>query len=153
MVPSLHACDANRCAPSDSAFVRWLRLDQFEPERAVTSHLCSSKTLLWLRIPLVLYTTSVLGVDIVWHMIHDDFQHYFAYFTHYTFLGLHAYLVVRPTLASLHPPFFFFLLYHYTGDNKIQQLPTSPQTCNSSTTFFSPSESESPFRIEGDPFS
>ncbi|KAI9498189.1 hypothetical protein BDB00DRAFT_502929 [Zychaea mexicana] len=82
-----------RVDSSESKIIRWLKLDQFEPERAVTSYFVSTKTLFMLRIPLVLYSTIVMWSDIGTSIAAGEFQHYFAYFTRFTFVGLHAYLV------------------------------------------------------------
>lgn len=79
-----------------SAIIRWLRLDQYEAEKSVTSHFVSSKALFLIRVPLALYSTVVLWVDIGWSIATNEFRHFFAYFTHFTFIGLHAYLLVRP---------------------------------------------------------
>ncbi|KAF7720943.1 hypothetical protein EC973_005752 [Apophysomyces ossiformis] len=82
-----------RLEPSRYAVIRWLKIDQFEPERAVTSCFVSSSLLFCIRVPLVLYSTIVLWADIGWCIETAQFGHYFAYFTHLTFIGLHAYLM------------------------------------------------------------
>lgn len=80
---------------SNVAIIRWLGLDQFEPERAVSSNFVSSKTLFIIRSPLVLYSFVVLWVDIIWSLKTGEFKHFFAYFTDLTFIGLNAYLLVN----------------------------------------------------------
>ncbi|KAI9271531.1 hypothetical protein BDA99DRAFT_298458 [Phascolomyces articulosus] len=82
-----------RVDSSDSKIIRWLKLDQFEPERAVSSYFVSSKTLFMIRIPLVLYSAIVMWADIIYSIQRNEIDHYFAYFTRFTFIGLHAYLV------------------------------------------------------------
>lgn len=84
----------DRLPTSNSTLVQWFKLDQFVPERAVTSHFISSKALLCLRIPLVLYSTIALWADIGISLATNEFHHYFAYFTRFTFVGLNAYLIV-----------------------------------------------------------
>ncbi|CAO3630316.1 unnamed protein product [Mucor hiemalis] len=78
---------------SSVKIVHWFGLDQFEPERAVTSHFVSSKTLFLIRLPLSLYSLIVMWVDIIWTIKSGEFRHFFAYFTDLTFIGLHAYLI------------------------------------------------------------
>ncbi|KAG0167940.1 Transmembrane protein 62 [Apophysomyces sp. BC1034] len=82
-----------RLEPSSYAFIRWLKLDQFEPERAVTSYFVSSTILFCIRVALALYSTIVLWADIGWCIETGQFDHFFAYFTHLTFIGLHAYFL------------------------------------------------------------
>lgn len=84
-----------RLEPSRFVIIRWFGFDRLEPERAVTSYWVSSKTLLVLRIPVVLYSTVVMWASIGTSAVEGDFKGYFAFFTHLTFIGLHAYLVVR----------------------------------------------------------
>ena len=79
---------------SNNTIIQWFGLDQFEPERAVSSNFVSSKTLFIIRVPLVLYSFVVLWIDIIWSIKTDQFRHFFAYFTDLTFIGLNAYLVV-----------------------------------------------------------
>ena len=83
-----------RIDSSDSKIIRWLKLDHFEPERTLTSYFVSSKTLFMIRIPLVLYSAIVMWADIGTSISTGEINHYFAYFTRFTFIGLHAYLVV-----------------------------------------------------------
>lgn len=78
---------------SSLKIVRWFGLDRFEPERAVTSHFVSSKTLFLIRLPLSLYSLIVMWVDIIWTIKSGEFRRFFAYFTDLTFVGLHAYLI------------------------------------------------------------
>ncbi|CEG76173.1 hypothetical protein RMATCC62417_11106 [Rhizopus microsporus] len=78
---------------SNNTIIQWFGLDQFEPERAVSSNFVSSKTLFIIRLPLVLYSFVVLWIDIIWSIKTDQFRHFFAYFTDLTFIGLTAYLV------------------------------------------------------------
>ncbi|CEG69331.1 hypothetical protein RMATCC62417_05423 [Rhizopus microsporus] len=78
---------------SNNTIIQWFGLDQFEPERAVSSNFVSSKTLFIIRLPLVLYSFVVLWIDIIWSIKTDQFRHFFAYFTDLTFIGLNAYLV------------------------------------------------------------
>ncbi|ORY97969.1 hypothetical protein BCR43DRAFT_490640 [Syncephalastrum racemosum] len=82
-----------RLPPSSSAVIRWFRLDNFEPERAVTSYWVSSKIFLAIRIPLVLYSTVIMWTSIATSAIEGSMRSYFIYFTHLTYIGLHAYLV------------------------------------------------------------
>ncbi|KAI7858451.1 hypothetical protein BDC45DRAFT_531648 [Circinella umbellata] len=82
-----------RIDSSGSKIIQWLALDHFEPERTVTSYFVSSKTLFMIRIPLVLYSVIVMWADIGNSISTGDINHYFAYFTRFTFIGLHAYLV------------------------------------------------------------
>ncbi|KAI8144036.1 hypothetical protein BJV82DRAFT_667875 [Fennellomyces sp. T-0311] len=82
-----------RIDSSNSKIIQWFKMDQFEPERAVTSYFVSPKTLLMIRIPLVLYSVIVMWADIGTAIADNEFKHYFAYFTRFTFVGLHAYLV------------------------------------------------------------
>lgn len=86
---------------SSLKIVRWFGLDQFEPERAVTSHFVSSKTLFLIRLPLSLYSLIVMWVDIIWTIKSGEFRHFFAYFTDLTFVGLHAYLIVGFAFKSI----------------------------------------------------
>jgi len=79
---------------SSSKIIQWLGLDQLEPERALTSHFVSSKTLFFIRLPLVLYSFIVMWVDIIYTAKTGGFRQFFAYFTDLTFIGMHAYLMV-----------------------------------------------------------
>lgn len=79
---------------SSSKIIQWFGLDQFEPERALTSHFVSSKSLFWIRLPLVLYSFIVMWVDIIYTAETGGFRQFFAYFTDLTFIGMHAYLMV-----------------------------------------------------------
>jgi hypothetical protein len=79
---------------SNNKMIQWFGFDQFEPERAVTSHFVSSRTFFMIRLPLALYSLIVMWVDIIWTIKMGEFQHFFAYFTDLTFIGLHAYLMV-----------------------------------------------------------
>lgn len=81
-------------AASSSKIIQWFGFDKFEPERAVTSHFVSSKTLFMVRVPLALYSIVVLWVDIIWTVKTGGLKHFFAYFTDLTFIGLHSYLIV-----------------------------------------------------------
>lgn len=85
---------------SSVKIVHWFGLDQFEPERAVTSHFVSSKTLFLIRLPLSLYSLIVMWVDIIWTIKSGEFRHFFAYFTDLTFIGLHAYLIVGSSIRD-----------------------------------------------------
>ncbi|KAI8393890.1 uncharacterized protein BYT42DRAFT_609654 [Radiomyces spectabilis] len=98
--------------PTRYAIVRWFRFDQFVPERAVTSNFVSSKTLLWIRVPLALYSIIVFWADIIWNIQIGEFHRYFAYFTHLTFIGLHAYFMTTlyhhvRYLSASHRPLSF----------------------------------------------
>ncbi|KAG2212183.1 hypothetical protein INT46_006018 [Mucor plumbeus] len=73
--------------------IQWFGLDHFEPERAITSHFVSSKTLFFIRLPLVLYSFIIMWVDIIYTAKTGGFRHFFAYFTDLTFIGMHAYLI------------------------------------------------------------
>lgn len=90
-----------RLPPSGSAVIRWFSLDNFEPERAVTSYWVSSKVFLAIRIPLVLYSTVIMWTSIATSAIEGSMRSYFIYFTHLTYIGLHAYLVVN-TITNKH---------------------------------------------------
>ncbi|KAI8881810.1 hypothetical protein K501DRAFT_295620 [Backusella circina FSU 941] len=79
--------------PSNIALIHWLGLDQFEPHCAVNSHFVSSRTLFLIRLPLALYTLVVLWVDVIWAIKSNEINHFFAYFTDLTFIGLHAYMI------------------------------------------------------------
>jgi hypothetical protein len=85
-----------RLPPSNYAVIRWFGFDQFVPERAVTSYWVSSKTFFIVRFILALYSGIVfwtyLGLLAAYSPKFDGF---FAAFTTLTFIGLHAYLVVR----------------------------------------------------------
>lgn len=117
----------DRLPTSNSSIVQWFKLDQFVPERAVTSHFISSKALLYLRIPLVLYSTIALWADIGISLATNEFHHYFAYFTRFTFVGLNAYLIVsnskilslwrsldtNPTIPPSLPSFYYYYNNYY----------------------------------------
>jgi hypothetical protein len=79
---------------SSSKVIQWFGFDNFEPERIVTSHFVSSKTLFMIRLPLALYSFVVMWIDIIYTAQTGGFRHFFAYFTDLTFIGLHAYLIV-----------------------------------------------------------
>lgn len=91
--------------PSSSKIIHWFGFDRFEPERAVTSHFVTPKTLFFIRLPLVLYNFIVLWVDIIWTIKSGGFRQFFAYFTDLTFIGLHIYQMVSV--------FFFCKRYNY----------------------------------------
>ncbi|KAI8344406.1 hypothetical protein BC941DRAFT_464632 [Chlamydoabsidia padenii] len=101
-------------SPSASRLTQWFGFDQFQPERAVTSHLISSKTFLYIRAVQVLYSGAVQWASICWMAIHYSIGHYFAYFTYYTFIGLHFYFLtsfyhhVRYLLSSKRPTSFLY---------------------------------------------
>ncbi|KAI9266293.1 hypothetical protein EDC94DRAFT_646933 [Helicostylum pulchrum] len=80
--------------PSSSKIIHWFGFDRFEPERAVTSHFVTPKTLFFIRLPLVLYNFIVLWVDIIWTIKSGGFRQFFAYFTDLTFIGLHIYQMI-----------------------------------------------------------
>ncbi|KAG0178108.1 hypothetical protein DFQ28_003295 [Apophysomyces sp. BC1034] len=82
-----------RLEPSNYAVIRWFGFDRFVPEQAVTSHWVSSKTFLFIRLPILLYSIIVIWTDIGITASEGDGSRFFAYFTHLTFIGLHAYLV------------------------------------------------------------
>ncbi|KAI7865542.1 hypothetical protein BDF14DRAFT_1824621 [Spinellus fusiger] len=79
--------------PSNSAFLRWFGVDRFVPEHAVTSNWVSSKTLLWIRFPLLLYSTIIIWTDLGVSASNGGGSQFFGYFTTLTYVGLHAYLV------------------------------------------------------------
>ena len=83
-----------RLRRSKWAVIRWFRLDRLQPERAVTSYWVSSKALLFIRIPLALYSTVVMWASIGTSAQEGDFQRYFTHFTQMTYIGLHAYFIV-----------------------------------------------------------
>ena len=96
----------DECIPhSSNKIVQWLKLDEFQPERAMTSHFVSSKTLFLIRLVFALYSLVVLWVDIIYTAQKNEIKHFFVYFTDLTFIGLHAYLIV--IVLS-------FLLYAFT---------------------------------------
>ncbi|KAI8342115.1 hypothetical protein BC941DRAFT_415400 [Chlamydoabsidia padenii] len=78
---------------SNWAWIRWFGFDQFVPERAVTSYWLPTRLLLAIRIITMLYSTATMYASIAQSAINHDFNTYFGYFTHLTFVGLHAYLV------------------------------------------------------------
>ncbi|KAI8339328.1 hypothetical protein BD560DRAFT_412695 [Blakeslea trispora] len=78
-----------RIEPSKYAIINWIGLSEFVPERAVTSHWFSSKVFLVIRLILTLYSTVVLWTDI--GITRSGY--FFMFFTSFTFIGLHAYLV------------------------------------------------------------
>ncbi|KAI9478104.1 MAG: hypothetical protein EXX96DRAFT_569597 [Benjaminiella poitrasii] len=78
---------------SSSKLVKWFGLDDFEPERAVTSHFVSSKTLFLIRLPLVIYSLVVMWANVIYSGLTGELKHFFVYFTEFTFIGLHAYLI------------------------------------------------------------
>lgn len=80
---------------SHSAIIQWFGFDRFVPEWAVTSYWKPSKVLLCIRVATCLYSTIVIWASIGTSAIEGNFQHYFAHFTQMTYIGLHAYLVVR----------------------------------------------------------
>lgn len=79
---------------SSNSVVRWFKLDQFEPERAVTSHWVSSKTFLLIRTLPTLYSVIIMFADIGTTAQSGSFNFFFAYFTNLTYVGLFSYLVV-----------------------------------------------------------
>lgn len=87
---------------SSSKIIQWLGLDQLEPEKALTSHFVSSKTLFFIRLPLVLYSFIVMWVDIIYTAKTGGLRQFFAYFTDLTFIGMHAYLMV--SALEMHLP-------------------------------------------------
>lgn len=80
---------------SSNKVIRWLGLDNLEPEKAVTSHFVSSKVLFFIRLPITIYCFIVMCADIIYTAKSGEFKHFFAYFTDLTFVGLLAYLLVR----------------------------------------------------------
>lgn len=76
------------------AWIRWFGFDQFQPERAVTSHWIPTEAFLGIRILTVLYSTVIQWASIAKSALQHSFNIYFGYFTNLTFIGLHAYLVV-----------------------------------------------------------
>lgn len=82
-------------ASSSSSIVQWFGFDQFQPERAVTSNFISCRTFLYIRAVLVLYSGAVQWASLWWMASHDGLAHYFAFFTYYTFIGLHFYFLVK----------------------------------------------------------
>ncbi|CAO3600629.1 unnamed protein product [Absidia cylindrospora] len=99
---------------STSSFIQWFGFDQFQPERAVTSHFVSTKTFLCIRLILVLYSGAVQWASVWWMATHYQFSHYFAYFTYLTFIGLHAYFLtsfyhhIRYISSSKRPTSFLY---------------------------------------------
>ncbi|ORZ06607.1 hypothetical protein BCR42DRAFT_157410 [Absidia repens] len=78
---------------SNWAWIRWFGFDQFQPERAVTSYWIPTEAFLGIRILTALYSTIIQWTSIAESAIDHTFNIYFGYFTHLTFIGLHAYLV------------------------------------------------------------
>lgn len=76
------------------AWIRWFGFDQFVPERAVTSYWLPHQVLLVIRVLFMLYSTATMYASIAQSALNHDFNIYFGYFTHLTFVGLHAYFVV-----------------------------------------------------------
>ncbi|KAG1488820.1 hypothetical protein G6F47_012242 [Rhizopus delemar] len=76
---------------SNYRVIRWFQFDQFVPEETVTSYWISSKTFFIIRLILTLYSTIVIWTDI--GLSAAGLDHFFVMFTHFTFIGLHAYLV------------------------------------------------------------
>lgn len=96
---------------SASSLTQWFGFDQFQPERAVTSHFVSTRTFLYIRAVQVLYSGAVQWASIWWMASHYSLTHYFAYFTYYTFIGLHFYFLVselRENPLDFNPRRFFF---------------------------------------------
>jgi hypothetical protein len=91
---SLFALAMESISPSKYAIIRWFKLDQFEPERAVTSHWVSSTTFLLIRTLPTLYAIIVMFADIGTTAQAGTFKYFFAYFTNLTYVGLFSYLVV-----------------------------------------------------------
>lgn len=81
---------------SNYRVIRWFQFDQFVPEETVTSYWISSKTFFIIRLILTLYSTIVIWTDI--GLSAAGLDHFFVMFTHFTFIGLHAYLVVNMKL-------------------------------------------------------
>ena len=100
-----------RLRRSKWAVIRWFRLDRLQPERAVTSYWVSSKALLFIRIPIALYSTVVIWASIGTTAQEGDFQRYFAHFTQLTFIGLHAYLIVM----------YLYYIYIYNKQTKKEE--------------------------------
>ena len=86
-----------RLPPSKYAIIRWFGFDQFIPEQAVTSYWVSSKIFFAIRFILALYSTIVFWTYLALVAKYTDFRIFFTQFTTLTFVGLHAYLVVRTT--------------------------------------------------------
>ncbi|KAG0367191.1 hypothetical protein BC939DRAFT_450849 [Gamsiella multidivaricata] len=82
-----------------SFFVRALKLNRFQPNRIVTSHLVSPMTLAIVRGIEFLYTfvTSI----IVWATTKAAVD-YFQYFTHLSYFGLMAYLFASTVWSTLY---------------------------------------------------
>ncbi|KAI8577124.1 hypothetical protein K450DRAFT_253761 [Umbelopsis ramanniana AG] len=78
---------------SSNAVIRWFKLDQFEPERAVTSNWVSSRTLLMIRTLPVLYGLIVLFGNMGTMARDGLFQYFFCFFTDMTYIGLCSYLL------------------------------------------------------------
>ncbi|GAB5588227.1 hypothetical protein Unana1_03127 [Umbelopsis nana] len=117
-------------SPSNYALIRWFRLDQFEPERAVTSHWVSSSTFLAIRTLPTLYAIIVMFANIGITAQSGQFKYFFCFFTNLTYIGLFSYLVCvyshhvrylltpkpRSPKSFLRQPailnYLFVLLYH-----------------------------------------
>ncbi|KAI8991771.1 hypothetical protein BDF20DRAFT_997573 [Mycotypha africana] len=103
---------------SSVKLIQWFGLDNFEPERAVTSHFISSRTLFYIRLPLTLYTLIVMWADIVYTAQTGGIRHFLAYFTDLTFIGLHSY-----QMATL----YHHARYIWSAKNQ-PSLPKTPTT-------------------------
>ena len=99
--------------PSRYAVIRWFGFDKFIPEAAVTSHWVSSEVFLGIRTTITLYSTIVLWANIGTNAQYGEFNHFFAFFTNLTFIGLHAYLVV-----SLNIYIYIYISLYVTGNKK-----------------------------------
>ncbi|KAI8382318.1 hypothetical protein BD560DRAFT_477244 [Blakeslea trispora] len=104
---------------SSNKLAQWLKLNEFQPERAMTSHFVSTKTLFLIRVIFAVYSLIVLWVDIIYTAQFGEIRHFFVYFTDMTFIGLHAYLIVEyvfktftdvPSIYSILTPVVFWSL-------------------------------------------
>ncbi|KAI8987126.1 hypothetical protein BDB01DRAFT_834203 [Pilobolus umbonatus] len=84
---------------SKNGFIRWLQLDQLDARDVVGSQWISDKALFIIRFILTLYSVIVLWVDIGMTAHEGHFRSFFSYFTHLTFIGLHAYLVTATVIG------------------------------------------------------
>lgn len=85
--------------PSNYAIIRWFGFDQFIPEATVTSYWMSSKAFFIIRFIITLYSTIVIWTYI--GVTGPYMKYFFDMFTHLTFIGLHAYLVVSTAFLYL----------------------------------------------------
>lgn len=95
-----------RVPDSKHKSIRWFELDQFEPERAFTSHWISTNVFFIIRFVLTLYSTITFWTFLAVSITYSSFVEFFSVFTTLTFIGLYAYQVVSFSLSSLIDPLY-----------------------------------------------